>query len=91
MVVVAQILHPSQVRWYATSALIAFDTLSADDAIAVCKSELLDLLDYIDRLHGTDDAVSVFSAVPIKARIGDELEIRDHQTSDTADLEITRP
>jgi hypothetical protein len=80
--------HPDQIRWWAQSALNAFDTLDADTAIEIARAELAALLAYLDR---TDDAVTVLGIKAVEPRIGDEPNVGEFERRDPPNLEIVRP
>ncbi len=64
--------HPDQIRWYAQSALTAFDTLDSDTAIETAKADLLSLLAYLDR---ADDPSVVLGIGAVEARVRNELVV----------------
>ena len=63
---------PSQLRFWAQSALNAFDTLDCETAAEIARADIHSLLDYLAALEGAD-AVTVSSGGQVEARIALEL------------------
>lgn len=86
--IVKLVAHPDQIRWWAQSALNAFDTLDADTAIEIARAELRALLAYLDR---TDDAVTVLGVKAVEPSVGDERNVGKDECRNPPHLEIVRP
>lgn len=70
--------HPDQIRWYAQSALSAFETLDTDTAIETARAELEALLSYLDR---ADDSSVVLGVSAVETRVRNELVIGNDNPS----------
>ncbi len=79
--------HPDQIRYWAQSALNAFNTLDPETAAEVASADLRALLSYLDR---TENAVTVLGIAPVEAGIGDELPVGNPQIGNAPHLEIVR-
>lgn len=71
---------PSQVRWFANSALSGFDDLSLEDAVENAKHDLRALLAYLDALDAADDPVLELLGKPVEPGVRLEVRIRDGQS-----------
>ncbi len=83
-------LSAEQVRYYALSALHGFDDLDAETATLNAKSELTGLLNYLDALAPTDNAVPVFGLRIVDGPARLERIGCNAQIDDPADFEIVR-
>lgn len=68
---------PDQVRYYAETAVSAYETLEPEEAEQYARSALADLIDYLDALDAADDSVSEKPGKAIKVRITSKLRVRD--------------
>ncbi|MDZ4761226.1 MAG: hypothetical protein SGJ21_09160 [Alphaproteobacteria bacterium] len=66
--------HPDQIRWYANSGLAGFETLSPEQAAEGARDGLQGILDYLDALEASDDAVFELGSEAIKG--AGSLELR---------------
>lgn len=83
-------IHPDQIRWYAQSAISAFDTLDREDAIEHALHDLRAILRYVDALEAADKAVLVSGIAGIEAGVRLELRVGQGDASHKPDLKIAR-
>jgi len=79
--------HPDQVRWYASSALMGFDTLEGQAAVEHAKHDLRAIIAYLDALDAADDAVLVSGVKTIEPGVRLKVIAGDSKGSDVSNLE----
>ncbi len=75
-------VSPSQIRWFAQSALNGFDDLSRDDAVENAKHDLRSLLAYLDALDGANDPVLELGVKSIEPGVRLEVRARNVEVAD---------